>query len=134
MPSFSEHSLAILETCDLRLVKIFMEVVKEFDCRIISGRRGETEQNKLYMEGLSQVKFPDSCHNAYPLSLAVDCAPWPIDWADKERFVFFGGYVMGVAAKMGIPIIYGGDWDRDFHVGDETFRDFGHFELLEEGE
>ena len=109
-----------------------MEVIKEFDCRIISGQRGETEQNKLYMEGLSQVEYPNSRHNTQPLSMAVDCAPWPIDWEDRERFIYLSGYVMGIAAKMGIPCRWGGDWDRDFQVKDEHFRDLCHFELIKE--
>lgn len=110
-----------------------MEVVKEFDCRIISGQRGETEQNKLYMEGASQRQFPDSAHNTYPLSRAVDIAPYPINWKDEDRFIFLAGYVMGVAARMGTSLIWGGDWDRDWQVVDEgTLRDFGHFELIKE--
>lgn len=129
MPRFSEHSLVLLETCDIRLVRIMTDVVKEFDISIISGRRNEEEQNELFRQGLSQRHWPDSSHNLYPLSRAVDIAPYPIDWEDRERFVYMAGYVMGVAVKHNVKLIWGGDWNRNFQVKDEHFRDLGHFEL-----
>jgi peptidoglycan L-alanyl-D-glutamate endopeptidase CwlK len=37
---------------------------------------------------------------------------------------------MGIAAKMGIKIRWGGDWDRDEELHDQTFFDLPHFELI----
>lgn len=84
------------------------------------------------MMGFSKVRFPNSRHNVNP-SLAVDVAPWPIDWMDTERFIYFGGYVKGIAAQLGIPIRWGGDWDGDFELKDNLFNDYGHFEIQEKG-
>ena len=37
MPKFSARSTERLETCDERLVTIFNEVVKHFECTILEG-------------------------------------------------------------------------------------------------
>jgi peptidoglycan L-alanyl-D-glutamate endopeptidase CwlK len=63
--------------------------------------------------------------------VAVDAAPWPIDWRDTERFIYFGGYVKGIAAQQGVPIRWGGDWDGDFALKDNLFNDYAHFEIVE---
>jgi peptidoglycan L-alanyl-D-glutamate endopeptidase CwlK len=80
--------------------------------------------------GHSKVRYPNSCHNVNP-SLAVDAAPYPIDWLDHERFIYFGGYVKGIAAQLKIPIRWGGDWDGDFTLKDNLFNDYAHFEIHE---
>ena len=69
-----------------------------------------------------------SHHNSDP-SRAVDVAPYPIDWNDTERFGRFAGFVLGMAAAMGIPLRWGGDWDRDNDTHDQKFNDLVHFEL-----
>ncbi len=106
------------------------EVVRNFDCTIIDGYRGHERQAEAFLMGFSKVRFPNSRHNVNP-SLAVDVAPWPIDWMDAERFIYFGGYVKGIAAQLGIPIRWGGDWDGDFELKDNLFNDYGHFEIQE---
>ena len=107
-----------------------MRVVQKFDNTIITGHRGEAEQEQHYLEGRSKVQFPNSKHNTLP-SVAVDAAPYPIDWNDRERFTYFAGYVLGVADSMGISLRWGGDWDRDTEVKDNNFDDLLHFELTE---
>ena len=130
MPNYSQRSAAKLATCDDRLQRVFNEVIKQFDCTILQGHRGEEEQNEKFRNGLSQVRFPDSKHNKQP-SLAVDVAPYPIDWHDRERFSYFSGYVKGIARSLDIELRWGGDWDRDTDVKDHNFDDLPHFELDE---
>ena len=60
-----------------------------------------------------------------------DVAPYQIDWQDKDRFYYFAGIVKGVALKLNIPIRWGGDWDSDTQVKDQTFFDLPHFEIKE---
>ena len=43
-------------------------------------------------------------------------------------FYYFGGYVLGTAQEMGIDIRWGGDWDGDRSISDQTFDDLVHFE------
>lgn len=128
MPKFSTKSKQILASVHPDLRRLFETVVERFDCTIVSGHRNEAEQNEKFRQGLSKVQYPDSKHNAYP-SNAVDVAPYPIDWEDRERFAYFAGYVMGVAQSLGITIRWGGDFDMDTEVKDSTFYDGGHFEL-----
>jgi peptidoglycan L-alanyl-D-glutamate endopeptidase CwlK len=128
MPHFSERSMKKLETCDPSLQTLFNEVIKNFDCTVLCGHRGEEEQNEAYHSRRSKKPWPQSKHNKLP-SDAVDVAPYPINWNDEERFYYFAGYVQGVASQMGIKIRFGGDWDSDTEVDDQDFNDLPHFEL-----
>ena len=94
--------------------------------------REEDEQNYLYRMGFSKKMFPNSRHNAIPpnLSEAVDICPHPVDWQDDEKFYYVAGIVMGTAHKHGIKLRWGGDWDMDDDLHDQTFMDLGHFEVV----
>ena len=129
MPKFSKKSNATLEGCHPDLQKLFQEVIKNFDCTILQGHRSKKLQDEYYRTGKSKVEYPNSKHNSLP-SMAADVAPYPINWNDKERFYYFAGYVKGLADQMDIKIRWGGDWDGDTKVNDQTFMDLPHFELL----
>jgi peptidoglycan L-alanyl-D-glutamate endopeptidase CwlK len=140
MPSFGSVSQKRLLECHDDLQNLFFEVVKKVDCSILCGYRGEAEQMEAFNSGRSKVRFPDSKHNKTP-SLAVDCVPYPIRWPEEEkdlklsqddltRLYHFAGYVRGVAEQMGIKIRWGGDWNGNFEIRDEKFRDLPHFELI----
>jgi len=128
MPRFGKRSISGLKTCDQRLQELFHQVVKHFDCTIIEGHRGEEGQDKAYADGKSKVKYPNGKHNQFP-SVAVDVAPYPIDWSDRDRFHYFGGFVLGVAKQMGLNIRWGGDWNQDTQTKDNKFDDLVHFEI-----
>lgn len=128
MAKFGNRSNVNLESCHDDLIKLFNKVVSGFDCSVICGYRNEADQNKAFNEKRSKVKFPNGKHNTLP-SRAVDVVPYPIDWNDTKRFYFFGGYVIATAKSMGIKIRWGGDWDGDTLVGDQSFNDLPHFEL-----
>ena len=128
MPKFGKTSKRRLATCDDGLQNLFYEVVQHFDCSVIIGHRGEKAQNKAYDEGKSQVRYPKGKHNSNP-STAVDVAPYPIDWEDRERFIYFAGFVKGIASEMGISLRWGGDWNNDTQLSDNKFDDLVHFEL-----
>lgn len=131
MPKFSKSSLSKLKTCDEELQKLFLHVVTHFDCTIVQGHRDKRTQNKYYKEGKSKLQWPNSNHNSKP-SRAVDVAPYlngSVSW-DKDQCYTFGGFVLGVAAMMRIPIRWGGDWDGDKNIKDQTFNDLVHFELI----
>ena len=136
MPKFSKTSKQRLATCHQDLQTLFNQVINHFDCTILCGHRGEKEQNEHYASGRSKVKWPNGKHNKTP-SMAVDAAPYPIDWKDRERMILFAGYVMGVAqvlhdeGMIAHRLRWGGDWDRDTEVADNGFDDLVHFELVE---
>ena len=128
MPKFGRTSKKRLNTCDGDLIFLFEEVVKYFDCSVLEGHRGKRLQNKYFKQGKSKLKFPDGNHNKKP-SYAVDVVPYPIDWDDRERMTFFAGFVKGMAAGLGIPIRWGGDWNSNNDLKDNNFDDLPHFEL-----
>lgn len=129
-PVFGERSLALLATCDERLQRIAQAAIRVgMDFSVISGHRGKDEQEDLFARGLSRKRWPDSRHNSLP-SLAFDVAPWPIDWSDRGRFLHLAGILRTVAFDLAVPIRWGGDWDGDFDLKDQTFFDLGHFELI----
>ena len=133
MPKFSQTSKSRLADCHPTLQRLFNTVVETFDCTIVCGHRSEYEQNKAFFEGNSKLKYPKSKHNIKP-SLAVDAAPYisgkGISW-DANQCRYFAGYVMGVASRIGIKLRWGGDWDSDNDVNDQSFNDLVHFELEE---
>jgi peptidoglycan L-alanyl-D-glutamate endopeptidase CwlK len=129
MPEFSKASLEMLDTCDERLIKLALIVVAQVDCTVLCGYRGEADQNEAFRTGRSKLVWPFSKHNVSP-SLAIDLAPYPIDWTDRERFYYFAGFVLGVAYSIDFPLRYGGDWDSDMDPEPGDF-DLVHFELEE---
>ena len=131
MPAYSEKSKAKLATCHPMLRTVFGTVIQAFDNTILCGHRGQKEQDAAFDSGRSRVKFPNGKHNQVP-SLAVDTAPYPIDWKNIKRFIYFGGFVMGVAFALGIKLRWGGDWDSDTKLDDQNFNDYPHFELKED--
>lgn len=131
MPAFSQSSAAKLATCDARLQRLFERVVQIVDCTVICGYREKAEQDEAVRLGRSKTPWPQSRHNVYP-SRAVDVAPYPLDWADTRRFDHFAGVVRGVAAQLGIRVRWGGDWDGDFDLADQSFNDLPHFEIVED--
>ena len=86
----------------------------------------------MYEQRLSKLKWPDSKHNSFP-SCAVDVAPYRagrgVVW-DLDTCRAFGGFVIGLATAMNMRIRWGGDWDMDGDLADQTFNDLVHFELV----
>lgn len=140
MAKWSQDSLDQLATVDIRLVHLFNEVVKNFDCKVLEGKRDVERQMLNVQKGVS--KTMNSKH-VYPLgapSLAVDVAPYPLRWPNREsqtyvkdvaRFYLFAGYVKAHAEALGLNIRWGGDWDMDWDILDQVFDDLVHFEIKE---
>jgi peptidoglycan L-alanyl-D-glutamate endopeptidase CwlK len=120
MPKFSVISKERLDTCHPDLIRLMNEVIKHTDISILCGHRGEEEQNKAFNDGKSKVRFPFSKHNKTP-SLAVDIAPYPIDWNDIQRFKDLAEIVKDAADKLDISVEWGGDWVK--------FKDYPHWQL-----
>lgn len=126
MPKFSKRSNDRLDSCHPDLQRLFRTVIMVTDCTVLEGHRSLARQAELLASGKSKVRR--SKHNERP-SLAVDVAPYPIDWEDTERFVAFGEMVIETAKQLGISLRWGGDWDGDGDRSDQTFDDLVHFEL-----
>lgn len=131
MNKFSKSSKLKLDQCDKRIQRVFTKVLETIDLTVVTGYRDEETQNEMYRTGKSQLKFPTGKHNVYP-SLAIDTVPYPIDWKDRERMTLFAGFVLGTAKEMGITFRWGGDWDCDGQVKDNSFDDLLHFEIVDD--
>lgn len=128
MPTLSRRSQDRLATCDPRLIQLMTAVSAHWDVLILEGHRTKQAQDAAKAAGNSKLAWPNSRHNSLP-SRAVDAAPLPLDWSDRERFSLFAGFVLGIAAEQGIKLRWGGDWNQDTQVGDNRFDDLVHFEL-----
>ena len=138
MPKFGRRSRERLKGVDARLVSVLNEVVKYFDITVIEGLRSQERQNELVKQGKSKTKF-----GKHVQGKAVDIAPYPIDWKARDDFHYLGGFVLGIAAKLGVNVRWGGDWsspslDKDVMSGreqrttkDNGFDDLVHFEIIE---
>lgn len=133
MNRYSEKSQEKLSTCHVDLQQVFLIVLQHIDHTVLEGKRDKEDQNKAFNEGKSQLQWPDGKHNVEnedDQSLAVDAIPYPIDWDDRERMSYFAGQVVATGREKGITIRWGGDWDNDGQVKDNSFDDLVHFELV----
>jgi peptidoglycan L-alanyl-D-glutamate endopeptidase CwlK len=122
-----EKSRQNLSTCDPILQTVFNKVDQFIPLRVIEGHRSPERQKQLYEEGRSKVLVGK--HNTNP-SDAVDVAPLPVNWKDTDRFKYFAGFVIGMALDMGYKLRWGGDWDQDHELNDQTFMDLVHYEVV----
>lgn len=130
MPAFSALSEQRLASCDPRLQAILKEAIRHVDFTIMCGFRGPDEQEDAYRTGRSKVRWPNSKHNRRP-SVAVDLAPFPVDWTDTARFARLAGYIERIAHEQGVKLRWGGDFDQDGRTVGEKFIDMPHLEIAE---
>ena len=138
MSNYSLASKKKLESCHPDLQTLFFYVILGYDNTIVCGHRGQLEQEEAFVNGYSQLQWPNSKHNQYP-SNAVDAVPYEknhLDWS-KLQSSNFAGYVKGIADilfRMNIishHIRCGLDWNNDNDVDDTKFWDGAHFEIIE---
>ena len=147
MPKYGQTSNSRLDSVRSKGIKaVFRQVVRYFDNTIpkYGGTRTIDEQVMLFNRGSS--KTLESRHLD---GMAVDAIPYPVRWPrelqpdengmvhvetakayakDLGRFYYFGGYVLGTADCMGVHLDWGGDWDSDRDVHDQSFDDLLHFQ------
>ena len=125
MPKFSKASLSKLESCHKDIQSVMNEAIKHMDFVVLAGYRTPNEQFELYKKGRTfqggkwvktgntvtnlDGKTKLSNHNYSP-SLAIDIAPYPIDWNDTDRFEALAEVVKKAAKTVGVDITWGGDW------------------------
>lgn len=117
---FSKRSLARLQTCDERLQALCHEVLQRMDITVLCGHRDKRTQNAAVARGASKVRWPNSRHNKLP-ALAVDIAPYPINWQDHGRFRALSELMKAQAQEMSLRITWGGDWT--------TLVDMPHYQI-----
>jgi peptidoglycan L-alanyl-D-glutamate endopeptidase CwlK len=129
MPAFSTKSLQRLDTCHPSLQRVAKMAIVRYDFVVLCGHRSKAEQEDAYERGMSKLQWPRSKHNQAP-SLAMDLAPYPIDWRDTKAFHDLARIILEEAAKIDVKLRWGGDWNGNGRA-DEKFIDMPHFELVE---
>ncbi len=108
---------------------IMDRAIQVTDFSILCGYRNEQEQEEAFDKGNSKKHYPDSKHNQNP-SIAVDLAPYPIDWENRDRFIFLAGVIFAIAQQLEIEIRFGGNWSMSLLFEKQKFDDLVHFELV----
>ena len=124
MPRFGKRSKQRLKGVDAKLFYVLNELIKIMDVTIIEGLRSQERQDELVAKGASKTKYSKHIQGK-----AVDLAPYPIDWEDRERFHYMGGMVRGIGQQLNVNIRWGGDWDSDGEIKDNNFDDLVHVEI-----
>ena len=125
MYRFGSKSKELLKDIDIQLIEVLNELIKVMDVTIIEGRRTKERQKQLLGEGKTKTMLSKHIDGK-----AVDLAPYPIDWEDRERFHYMGGIVRGLSHCLGYKVRWGGDWDSDGEIKDNNFDDLVHIEIL----
>ena len=131
MARYGRQSRANLDGVHPLLCDWAYELVTVMDNKVVDGVRDLITQREYVLLGVS--KTMNSKHLVQPdgYGHAVDLAPYPVDWSDHRRFYILAGVGIGLAAKMNLPIVWGGRWNVDddqFKVPD--FNDMGHFQIM----
>ena len=79
MYKFGKRSKERLKGVDSRLVNVLNELIKIMDVTIIEGLRSKERQQELLAQGKTKTKY-----SKHIKGKAVDLAPYPIDWDDRE--------------------------------------------------
>jgi len=124
MYKFGKRSRERLKGVDARLVNVLNELIKIMDVTIIEGLRSKERQEQLLAQGKTKTKYSKHIEGK-----AVDLAPYPINWEDREMFHYMGGMLRGLGQAMGVNIRWGGDWDSDGDINDNRFDDLVHVEI-----
>lgn len=134
---FSNRSLKAINELHPLLQTVCHDAIEHIDFIVLDAQRGRAEQEKAFRAGNSKAHFGQSAHNWIP-AIAFDLVPSPISW-EAEGFKKINeviGYYnptngrgKGVALAREIPLRWGADWDMDGSFKDESFLDWGHYEL-----
>ena len=127
--SLDKNSAARLKKAHPLLQQLFNAVAAKTPIMILDSQRGRAAQELAFRQGHTKVHFGNSAHNWSP-SVALDVVPLPLDWHDTKPFITLGKtFVIPTAKELKIPIRWGGDWDGDGDMKDQTFVDLPHYEL-----
>lgn len=96
-----------------------------FDITVLEGIRSKERQAELFKSGASKTM-----NSKHLTGNAIDIAPFPVDWNDKERFNEMAKHVYAAAKELDVKVRWGGDWNMDGDWKDEKFYDGPHIELM----
>jgi len=88
------------------------------------GVRKPARQMELVKKGVSQTLKSKHLIQRDGYGHALDLAPFPVDWKDKEGFLVLATLMFKAAMELGVKIEWGGHW--------KNFQDSPHWQLLTE--
>jgi len=111
------------------LLVAIMDSPVDFGIPPYGGKRTAEEQHTLYLQGSSQCDGFTTM-SEHQIGSAFDFFPYVNGKADYDmRYVLLiAGHIMGTAKRMGIELAWGGDWDSDLDLDDQTLNDLVHFQ------
>jgi len=140
MFKFSNKSKEKLNECHPDLRVILTEAIKHYDLTVLEALRTKETQEEYVRTGRSKTMKSKHLPQADGYSYAVDIALWPIDWDNRERFVFLQGFLRGLAVqllsqgKISHDIRLGIDWSNSkkgpLMKDKKLFFDGPHIELV----
>ena len=108
--------------------KVMNEARQQIAFTVMDSQRGRAAQEAAFKAGNSKAHFGQSAHNWTP-AIAVDIAPVPLDWNNRQSFIALSKVILPIAKRLGVPLRWGGDFNMD---GDKTTSDswdLPHYEL-----
>lgn len=134
VPKFSSRSLKARAELHPLLQKLADEAIKTFDFVIVDASRNRAQQEAAVAGGFSKVHFGNSAHNWKP-AVAMDLYPFPIP-KNMDTKAYRAQLrklqievIKPAAARLGIPIRQGIDFNRDGNLTNDKFVDLPHVEL-----
>jgi len=108
--------------------------LSEQDFIVVEGLRTRARQNELYAQGRTKpgpiVTWTKSSKHID--GLAVDLCPFnngAPDWTAGKNFDAVAKAMFAAAEKLGTPIVWGADWDKDGKPRERGETDSPHFQL-----
>lgn len=118
----------------LRLILEIALKRSDIDFSVTETHRSVERQQELFKQGKSKIDGVNnkSKHNYYP-SEAVDIAAYinGIKW-DVKYYYYIAGIITSVAEELGVKIRWGGNFDMDNDIGEQSFNDLCHIEIIDE--
>jgi hypothetical protein len=131
MRKWGDRSKEVLQTLDEDLQWLCNTILYEVaDVSLTCGHRTQAEQDALYPL-FTKLQWPNGKHNSYP-SRAVDLQPHPLPETEEKLWGALGyiaGRAVEIGKRRGLKVRWGGDWDGDGDLTDQSFDDLFHIEL-----
>ena len=137
MRAWGKGSQKVYAELDPRLQKYLDRVLQEVaDISLVCGHRGQVEQNEAFyaVPQRSKLQWPNGNHNKFP-STAVDFQPYPYPDSEPKLWAalaYVAGRVIEMARQDGVTIRWGGDWNSNGDLTDQSFDDLFHREISED--
>lgn len=132
---FGGSSKERLDTVDRVLQEVMEYAISishiDFGIPRLGGKRTAEEQCKLFRQNLSKCDGVNKV-SKHQSGLAIDVVAYVNGGYTYEKEYYYMIYqaVMIAAKVCKVSIRWGGDWDGDLNLRDQSFNDLCHFEVI----